>query len=421
MCDCGSSEAGKYFARVGGQFGDLATSKAMRLAEMGKSRIKSWTGFGDYKIVSNSLINNSGNGGMGITTNGRSTIIRGREYIGDVYTHPTVVGAFNGTTFTINPGNLATFPWLNTIATQFEQYKPRGIIFEFRSTATDTTTNASLGSIIIATDYDLVDATYTNKAEMVNSAYSSEAKMTDGMLHGIECDPEELNRKVYFVRNSMQSTYTGTDRDYDVCKTTIATQGGGLAAGQSVGSLYIHYEFEFLKEQVYGGISQKTAINCFYKNSVIPATPTIENWKLVPLAGTNLGLTFANGAIVFPQYWAGATFKFSFTFSQGTVWTVSNPTNLVYQGCSQVFPPNNVLLGGSNWCTYLSPYIGTTAGIPGTSAAETWVKLNQPLTVPAQMAWPLLSTWGMLPASLAADAALVMQVELVNTGFNIPI
>jgi hypothetical protein len=418
MCDCGNTDAGRYFAKVGGQFGDLATNKAMRLVDMGKAKFKNWTGFGDYKIVGNSLIQGSPNGQIGIVTQGRSTIVRWREYIGDVYTHPSTVGAFNATTFTVNPGNLQTFPWLSTLATQYEQYKPRGVIFEFKSTATDTTTNASLGSVLMATDYDLVDANYKNKAEMMNSAYSSEAKMTDGMYHGIECDPEELDRKVFFCRNTSPSTFTSADRDYDVCKTTIATQGGGLAAGQSVGSLYVHYEFEFLKEQVFGGITAQNNLVCYMRNTVAPAAPVLEDFKMTVVNGYNFGLTFAAGGIVFPQKWAGATFKLTFQYTQAGGYTVTAPTGLVFQGCAPTNVNTGAVVGGGWWAAYYSPYAGTTQPAVNSSSAEAYVVMNQPLLIPATMNWPATSSWGIMPATLGTFPILVIEVELINQNFN---
>lgn len=357
-----------------------------------------------------------------MVTQGRSTFIRWREYIGDVYTHPNTIGAFNATSFVVNPGNLQTFPWLSTVANQYEQYKPRGIIFEFRSTATDTTTNASLGSVLMTTDYDLVDAAYTSKAEMLNSAYSSEGKMTDNILHGIECDPEELSRKVYFTRSSgSQTVFTAADRDYDVCRTTIATQGGGLPAGQSVGSLYVHYEFEFLKEQVYGGISAQNMLRCDYASTLPASTPRTQNFGFVRKCGVDMGLLFQNDGIVFPQYWAGATFQLTFIYSQSTAFTVTTPTNLVYQGCTQLTVGTGLNIGGGGWTTYYAPYTGTVNSAPSVSMAMTYVRLNTPMLIPATMNWPATSTWGVMPTVLGSGAICTLIVEVVNQNFNVSV
>lgn len=315
-CDCGTTSFGR--------FGAWAGDKAYNLAA---KRIKTWTGYGDYRIASNSLITGGGlaeNGQPVITTQGRSTRISYREYLGEVVTGPTT-GAFHSTTYVVNPANIFTFPWLSGIAAQYDQYKPLGIIFEFRSTATDTTTSASLGSVLISSEYDPNDAKPTSKQQMMNSAYASESKMSQGMLHGLECDPEELQRKVFYTRPITTSTGSVDARDYDLCFTTIATQGGGLNPNESVGSLYIHYDFEFFKEQLVNGIQSKNRIHMRVAASGTSGTPatmlgvfglgniatTSPPAGIVKglLAGVDLGIeVVGSDGLNFPRKWAGSTF-----------------------------------------------------------------------------------------------------------------
>jgi hypothetical protein len=83
--------------------------------------ISSITGFGDYKIRGQTL----GSAGPPRFNGGRNPIISHREFLGDVLSSTT----FSSTTYTLNPGLQQTFPWLNAIATNFEQYKFRGCVF----------------------------------------------------------------------------------------------------------------------------------------------------------------------------------------------------------------------------------------------------------------------------------------------------
>lgn len=256
-CNCGSSSLGSYLGTVGGQIGDRATAWGEGLAMEAKKRFKNWTGLGDYRINTNSLI--AGGGEPVIFTAGRATRIHYREYLGELVTGP-VVGGFHATTFVVNPANSVTFPWLSNIARNYDQYVPAGIIFEFKSTATDSTTaSASLGSVMIATEYDVLDSAPTSKSEMMNSAYSSEAKCSESMLHGIECEPTETQRKLWYTRHQDQPV--SDVRDYDFCHTTFATIGGGLPANQSIGSIYVHYEFVFYKEQIPHSLTPPPAVS----------------------------------------------------------------------------------------------------------------------------------------------------------------
>lgn len=423
MCDCDAkSEAGRYFGKIGGQVGDLVTYKVQSAIQEGQKRFKAWSGLGDYKIHSNSLISGgNGRGDVIVETRGRSTFIRWREYLGDVTTHPETIGGFNPTTFVVNPANLHTFPWLSTIATQFDQYKPLGIIFEFKSTATDTTTNASLGSVIFATEYDILDGAYANKNEMVNSAYSSESKMTEDVLHGIECDPAELNRKIFFTRTSTPNQAVAGDRDYDVCKTTVATQGGGLSVGQSVGSLYVHYEFEFVKEQVYGGIPALNQLEAGFISTIAATVPRMQNFGFVRRTGYDFGLTFANDAIVFPRMWAGATFRIRFTYSQTDSFTMGPASAWLYVNCSRSLPNPALQNGGGGWATYMSPFNGEVMTAPAVSSGETEVRLNDVLSIPAQLVVSSLSAWGMIPTTMGPGMICCFTISLINRNWNISI
>lgn len=303
MCDCGTTELGGYFGKVGGQFGDLVTQKGRNLAGEARKRFKNWTGLGDYKIRGNSLIAGAEGGVPQIQTQSRSTVIMFREYLGDVYTHPTEIGAFNLSSYAVNPGNIKTNPWLAPIALQYEQYKPRGIIFEFKTTTADTSLTSAVGSLIMMTDYDVLDDAPGNKSDMLNSAYSQESKISHSAVHGLECSPDELQRKVFYTRDETASMIYGP-RDYDIGNFHIATQGGNLPINQSVGSLYIHYEYEFFKEQPTrnnnSGLYMMKRNNTNVTNEIGRITTAMELATLT--AGTNIGLMFTNSNPAEPGY-----------------------------------------------------------------------------------------------------------------------
>jgi len=127
------------------------------------------SGFGDYKVNENSLLT----GGIAPpevvnSVNDGGVIIRHREYLGDI---PATID-FTITRYFINPGYTLTFPWLSHIATSFEQYKLRGMIFEFKSLSSDavlsSATSSALGAVIMATQYDVLDTPFPNKFTMEN-------------------------------------------------------------------------------------------------------------------------------------------------------------------------------------------------------------------------------------------------------------
>lgn len=270
--------------------------------------MKSLVGWGDYKLRSNSLVKGGGatGGNVRIIPQGeRAVRIVYREYIGDVFTHPSTPGAFSVKSYPLNPGLLETFSWLPPIAQQYEQWTPNGIVFEFKSTSSEYVATQALGSVIMATEYDQLDAPYANKVEMLNSAYSNEAKPSEQILHGIECDPRDNPNNIFYVRSGAAP---GDIRDYDLATFYIATQGGATA-NLNLGSLYIHYDITLRKEQLYNGIPMRGQLF----QSFLLNTPTLA----LPLGSSpatlvegNMGSSFKPllNVLTFPVYTVGAHF-----------------------------------------------------------------------------------------------------------------
>jgi hypothetical protein len=395
-----------------------------KLYDYGAKKFKSWTGYGDYTIKSNSLINTSGQGGDPIIeTRGRTIRISYREYLGEVTTGATS-GAFNATSYTINPANILSFPWLAPIAMQYDQYKPLGIIYEFKSTASDSTTNVALGSVMMATEYDVLDSPFASKQEMLNAAYSSECKASDSMLHGIECDPGELQRTVFYTRRS--NVNVASVRDYDLGVFTVATQGGGLPANQSIGSLYVHYEFELLKEQVFGGLASKDRFWSIYSNpTMVPALRTFSAYYgTTPAsmlgylyAGIDMGIYVNGGTIYFPRKWAGATFRILLTYLTSAVFQTGSTTPGLTTSCSVVQQPTFLTNGnqGNNTATWTNIVTSLTIN-EYVSSAMTLVKLDDVInTTYASMDTTYI---GFFAGS--NNARLRMEIEIVPSDWYSP-
>lgn len=262
-------------AATGAQVGSFIGRHARNIFNIAKEGLR-LAGMGDYTLKSNSLLDTGGatESTVQIIPQGnRAVRLIYKEYIGDVFTHPTVAGAFNLASYPINPGLPSTFPWLAPIAQQYEQWTPNGIVFEFRSTSSEYTATQALGSVIMATEYDTLDSLYSNKQEMLNSCYSNEAKPSQRILHGLECDPRDNPMHIYYVRAGGIPT-NASSRDYDLATFQIATQGGATT-NLNLGSLYVHYDITFRKEQLFNGLLAKGILHdlVFGVGGVASATP----------------------------------------------------------------------------------------------------------------------------------------------------
>lgn len=206
------------------------------------------TGFGDYKVDQNSImkgglsdiqiVNSVDKGGF---------IVRHREYIGDVL----ATTAYTNNSYLVNPGLNRTFPWLSQLANAFELYRLRGVIFEYNSTSSDallsSATSTALGTVVMATEYDIADTQYSNKRDMLASQYSCSSKPSLSFIHPIECKKSLSAQTMLFTRGV--AVPTGYDpRLYDFCRFNIATEGM-QAAGGILGELWVVYEVELFKQQ----------------------------------------------------------------------------------------------------------------------------------------------------------------------------
>jgi len=328
MCECGPDDyEGSDFQKYGAALGNRAGTWLGR-------KIGTWTGAafasvfgnGDYTVSTNSIVKGGGftESTQIIPKGDGSVVIRFKEYLGDVFTHPTTAGAFYTTSYPINPGLLRTFPWLSPIAQQFDQWVPLGVVFEYKSTSSEYVSTQALGSVIMATEYDALDTIFQNKQEMLNCVFSQEGKPSLRAIHGVECAPNKNPKSMYYVRSG--AVGANDIREYDLGTFVIATQGGATA-NLNLGSLYVHYDIVLLKNQLFNGIPSKGPLNGYY--SLVGVDATNKFGLTSSVTGGNLGtdLTIAANLITFPTWTVGVSWLITFYTAGAGAAALTLPTN----------------------------------------------------------------------------------------------
>jgi hypothetical protein len=153
------------------------------------SNVNKMYGSGDYssnQCSCNSLIKANISADAVFQQKRHSTRIVHHEYWQSITSQG--VAAFTNTSYSINPGLVAIFPWLSTMASLYERYKINGLCLEGKSYGSQLT-NTALGEVIIAMQYNVADSPFTTKATMENSDYSLNTNVTKDFIYGIECDP----------------------------------------------------------------------------------------------------------------------------------------------------------------------------------------------------------------------------------------
>lgn len=300
---------------MSGTLGDLAAHGLVKI-----------TGSGDYVVKTNSLYNK---GGVAenipkFGKNGRGTRVTHTEYIGDVISSSTA-NTFQNTSYNLNPGNPILFPWLQQMAANFDQWKPNGIVVCFKSTSSSYAGSGTqaLGGIIIASDYDVTDPSFSSKVEMENSQFAVSTKSDTNIIHAIECNTKE--RQVELLKCRGVGVPSDNLQWYDLCNLQIATFG---VPGTSVnlGELWISYDITFYKEQVYGGLRGNSVYFSTFSGTTGVSTSYYLGTDVVAHIANTLACTW-NGTttLTFPSYIAAGMYRITY-YLNGSSTAITLPT-----------------------------------------------------------------------------------------------
>lgn len=282
---------------LGGPLGEaLGTMIGGKLGHL----VEKITGFGDYRVVSNTLMKGGMTPAQVVNSSERGgVIVRHREFIKDI----VATADFTIEKFPINPGQVKTFPWLaSSSGPAYDQYKMRGMIVEFKSTSSDAVLSSSastgLGSVMIATDYDALDAPYPNKRAMLNSEFACSSKPSCSFIHPIECKSSVTPAHMQYVRTTPGFPAGGDPRWYDLGNFYVATEGMQNSESTSViGELWVSYEVELYKPQL-SPIGDDDYPSDIFKLSGQTSSTWLAN--AVPNTENTLGGTTDSGTYYFP-------------------------------------------------------------------------------------------------------------------------
>lgn len=296
------------------------------------------TGTGDYRVSNNSIYNQSSLSDTNVpqfVSTRRGTRVIHREYLGDIIASSTA-GAYSVQSYALNPGLSTTFPWLAAFASQFDQWKPNGMVAVIQSLSSNYSATTSLGTVVLATDYDVLDAPYGSKIEAENSEFAVSGNTSQSLIHPIECKARERPDNLYFVRTTGVPS-TDNARFYDLGNLQVITQG--CVANQVVGELWISYDITFYKPQVYGAIMGKTVNSLSFKGTgtLTSASPfgTVQTYS----AGSTFQVTTNLTDMTFPKSMSQGTFLVVMWFS-GASTAITAPT-VTYSSGTQAGPQIN--------------------------------------------------------------------------------
>lgn len=143
-------------------------------------------------------------------------------------------------TIELNPGLSASFPWLSTVANNYEQYRFNTLSFCYISSASTNTT----GDIYIIPEYDADDPPPTTETQASTFQGTVSDRVWNNLSMVMDNSAMMSPGPRKFVR---QGNVAGDIKTYDSGLLYAATVSG--ANTQAVGKLYVEYDVEFFVPQ----------------------------------------------------------------------------------------------------------------------------------------------------------------------------
>jgi hypothetical protein len=265
----------------------------------------------------------------------KSTIITHKEYVMDVISstngNNNLALGTNLFAFPIQPADSNSFPWLATVAQNYQEYRPLGIVWEFKSTCGSavSSTNNAMGSVLMSTQYRASSLPFTNKQQMDNEQYATDIVPWSNGCHFIECAPHQTPLDTLYVRTGD----VGTDsiEMYDLGTFYLATTGQ-QANGVVLGELWVSYQFELLKPQLSTG-SAADGASILYLHAIFGGVTSGTNIFQNPTGftgslqlGTDPGGSALKPTIAPNQFSTGDVIQVIITVNGGTAVAIAAPT-----------------------------------------------------------------------------------------------
>jgi len=168
-----------------------------------------------------------------IKSSSRMTRINHRELVTTITGNTT----YGTQSFSINPGLAATFPWLSSIAPSFEQYCFKRLRFHYVTRSA----TSYVGSILLAPEYDALDAAPTTEVDTAMMAGAKEdVPWRDQVIDFVVSDMFPLGPRKFIRTSSIVGT--ADLKTYDAGQLFVGK--AGCADTSNVGKLWVEYDVE---------------------------------------------------------------------------------------------------------------------------------------------------------------------------------
>lgn len=306
----------------------LAAQGAMALAGQGM-----YTGQGLY--AANSLID-VGNARPSMTFSGtddeqQCLVLSHKEFVGDVF--GPADSSFNVQSYPLQPGLSSIFPFLAQFAQNFDEYEMVQMVWEFHSTVdsnSSTNTSGNTGTIIMATNYKADAIPFANKDEMIQYHGGISGRLTEPLVHGVECDPNKATGAGQKYIRTFPVPMADI-KSYDIGLFQIAFQNvPPTFLNQQVGELWVYYTVKLSKPKLFAALGNGVTEARFLVDKDIT-----DITKLVPTASNEFLKAQNNSFNPSVKQNSITTSSLAFVYNNLAVPSAATPTT---KGIAVTFP-----------------------------------------------------------------------------------
>jgi hypothetical protein len=222
-------------------------------------------------------------------------------------------------TYALNPGIAATFPWLSTIAGQYEQYAFRKLTFHY----VPFVATSSAGTIMLMADYNAQDTPPISETQFMDHPRAVSNSLWNPVSYPVDTKAMHMFAPRRFVR---QVLVAGDLKTFDSGTFNVATDNAAVAP---CGKLYVEYVVELFVPQlepsqalVPSGTAMyvRTASQTITKDVITAINTwvkTFDPWDLNQVSATGV---FTPPAGI---YRMAVTVTFEDTAAENSLWTMA--------------------------------------------------------------------------------------------------
>lgn len=300
-----------------------------------------------------------------VSASGRSTRIRHRELVS------TVTGSVAYTVFgsyDLNPGVAATFPWLSTQASGWEQYRFHKLCFELFTRAPTTST----GSVILAPDYDSLDAPPASEAVATSYRDSTEdapwkdqvCRLDPIAMHPI--GPRKYVRSALVANSDLKTYDAGT---MHVCTVSQANTDG-------IAKLWVEYDVEFFVPQTASASAASNNSFALFNLSANQSLTTATAATVVfnETVVNDLGIVNNSGVLTLPQ--GNWEVRAEVSCAEATSTAISLLLAIEKDGAALSVPCESNFTGITSGTARFDPMVSATAYVSSTGSNTVRVRVT---------------------------------------------